>query len=95
MPLEKPTTGKKAALLIAHGSRRDAANQDLAGLADALAARAIYPLVEIAYLELARPPSSKGVPPACDRGPSRFFCCPISFLPVPMSPTTWSGLAAN
>lgn len=55
MPQEKLEAGKKAALLIAHGSRREAANLDLADLADALRARAIYPIVEIAYLELAPP----------------------------------------
>ncbi len=55
MPAEKTANGKGAALLIAHGSRRDAANLDLVGLADALRARAIYPIVEIAYLELAQP----------------------------------------
>lgn len=55
MVQEKSQTGKSAALLIAHGSRLDAANQDLVTLAQELRARRIYPIVEIAYLELAAP----------------------------------------
>ena len=46
---------KRAALLIAHGSRRDEANRDLVQVAHALRSRAIVPIVEIAYLELAEP----------------------------------------
>ncbi len=46
---------KKAVLLIAHGSRRDAANQDLVKLAEMLREREQFPIIEIAYLELAKP----------------------------------------
>jgi sirohydrochlorin ferrochelatase len=42
-------------LLIAHGSRRPEANDDLAKLAEALRARNLYSIVETAYLELAEP----------------------------------------
>ena len=45
----------KAVLLIAHGSRRDAANQDLVKLAEMLRERNLFPIIEIAYLELAEP----------------------------------------
>ncbi|WP_299461798.1 sirohydrochlorin chelatase, partial [uncultured Gimesia sp.] len=45
----------KAVLLIAHGSRRDAANQDLVKLAEMLRERRQFPIIEIAYLELAEP----------------------------------------
>jgi sirohydrochlorin ferrochelatase len=76
MPLEKPTPGKKAALLIAHGSRRDAANADLARLADALRARAIYPLVEIAYLELAVPTILEGGAACVRQGAEQVFLLP-------------------
>jgi sirohydrochlorin ferrochelatase len=76
MPLEKPTPGKKAALLIAHGSRRDAANQDLAVLADALRVRAIYPLVEIAYLELAAPTILEGGAACVREGADQVFLLP-------------------
>lgn len=44
-----------AALLIAHGSRRAAANNDLVQLAQIVRQRKLFPLVEIAYLELAEP----------------------------------------
>ena len=44
-----------AVLLIAHGSRRDEANRDLARLAEQVQARGEYAIVEIAYLELAEP----------------------------------------
>jgi sirohydrochlorin ferrochelatase len=55
MAEEKPANTRSAALLIAHGSRLEAANQDLVTLAEQLRARDIYPIVEIAYLELAEP----------------------------------------
>lgn len=45
----------KAVLLIAHGSRRAAANQDLVQLAEMLRERNRFPIIEIAYLELAEP----------------------------------------
>ncbi|HEY2253692.1 MAG TPA: CbiX/SirB N-terminal domain-containing protein [Planctomycetaceae bacterium] len=44
-----------AVLLIAHGSRRSEANDDLLNLAEVLRARQIYPIIETAYLELAEP----------------------------------------
>ncbi|WP_232100929.1 sirohydrochlorin chelatase [Gimesia fumaroli] len=50
----------KAVLLIAHGSRRDAANQDLVTLAEMLRERNLFPIIEIAYLELAEPTIPEG-----------------------------------
>tara|TARA_R110002095_G_scaffold138534_1_gene120275 strand:- start:243646 stop:244056 length:411 start_codon:yes stop_codon:yes gene_type:complete len=50
----------KAVLLIAHGSRRDAANQDLVKLAEMLRERKLFPIIEIAYLELAEPTIPEG-----------------------------------
>jgi sirohydrochlorin ferrochelatase len=47
-------------LLIAHGSRRPEANADLADLADRLRVRGRYPVVEVAYLELAEPTIAEG-----------------------------------
>lgn len=44
-----------AVLLIAHGSRRAEANDDLVQLAEILRARDLYSIVETAYLELAEP----------------------------------------
>ena len=48
-------TAFDAVLLIAHGSRRPEANDDLAQLAEILRRRGTCPIVEIAYLELASP----------------------------------------
>jgi len=47
--------GPAAVLLIAHGSRRKEANDDLARLAGILRAKQLYAIVETAYLELADP----------------------------------------
>jgi sirohydrochlorin ferrochelatase len=49
-----------AVLLIAHGSRRVEANDDLLRLAEMIRAKDLYPIVATAYLELAAPdiPSS-------------------------------------
>lgn len=44
-----------AVLLIAHGSRRASANDDLVRLADIIRRLGAYPIVEIAYLELTEP----------------------------------------
>jgi sirohydrochlorin ferrochelatase len=44
-----------AVLLIAHGSRRTEANDDLVRLASLIRGKGQYPIVEIAYLELAEP----------------------------------------
>jgi len=47
-----PTT---ALLLIAHGSRRREANEDLSFLAEQLQREGPYPVVQISYLELSEP----------------------------------------
>jgi sirohydrochlorin ferrochelatase len=44
-----------AVLLIAHGSRRAEANDDLVGLAEILRGKQVYPIIQTAYLELAEP----------------------------------------
>ena len=44
-----------AVLLIAHGSRRAEANDDLVRLAEILLAKQLYPIVETSYLELVEP----------------------------------------
>lgn len=49
-----------AVLLIAHGSRRAEANDDLVRLAAMLRSRGTYSIVEIAYLELAQPDIESG-----------------------------------
>ena len=49
-----------AVLLIAHGSRRTNANDDLARMAEEVREQGPYPLVEISYLELAQPSIPEG-----------------------------------
>ena len=44
-----------AVLLIAHGSRRAEANDDLARLAEILHGQHVFPIIQTAYLELADP----------------------------------------
>jgi sirohydrochlorin ferrochelatase len=73
---EYPACGKRAALLIAHGSRRDAANHDLVELAEVLRARALYPIVEIAYLELAQPTIPDGGLACIRQGADYVFLLP-------------------
>lgn len=65
-----------AVLLIAHGSRRQAANDDLIRLAETLAARGIYPIVESAYLELASPDIATGGARCVERGATRVRMLP-------------------
>jgi len=60
MTAEKQAQPRTAVLLIAHGSRRDAANRDLAELAERIRARGLYPIVELAYLELTSPTIPEG-----------------------------------
>ena len=50
----------QAILLIAHGSRRASANEDLAWLAEQVRTRRPGAIVEIAYLEIAGPDISAG-----------------------------------
>lgn len=59
---------KSAILLIAHGSRRAAANADLVKLADLVRARRPDEIVEIAYLELTEPTIPQGAARCVERG---------------------------
>jgi sirohydrochlorin ferrochelatase len=54
------TDPTKALLLIAHGSRKPEANADLEYVADAMRVRGRYPVVRVAYLELAEPTIAAG-----------------------------------
>jgi sirohydrochlorin ferrochelatase len=58
----------RAALLIAHGSRRAEANADLVQLAELVRARGTFDLVEIAYLEVAEPDIPAGAKRCVERG---------------------------
>jgi sirohydrochlorin ferrochelatase len=59
-----------AVLLIAHGSRRDEANQDLTRLADTLRATHMYRTIQTAYLELAQPDIARAAEECVAAGPA-------------------------
>ncbi len=67
-PADTNTMHTTAVLLIAHGSRRPAANDDLAQLAEVVKSRRPDALVEIAYLELAAPDIALGGQRCVERG---------------------------
>ena len=65
-----------AVLLIAHGSRRQSANEDLARLKRSIAERSAYCVVEIAYLEIAEPTIPEGAARCVERGAKRVLMLP-------------------
>lgn len=65
-----------AVLLIAHGSRRAEANQDLVRLRDLVSERRRYPVVEISYLELAEPTIEQGAARCAARGAQQVLMLP-------------------
>ena len=69
-----------AVLLIAHGSRRQEANDDLLRLADAVRKRDRYLMVEVAYLEIADPTIPEGARRCIEQG-----ACQILMLPYFLS----------
>jgi sirohydrochlorin ferrochelatase len=69
-------TGPTALLLIAHGSRNAAANDDLFALAERLAERGEYPIVEPSFLELAEPDILAGGARCSERGAARVLMIP-------------------
>lgn len=69
-------TPRIAVLLIAHGSRRQAANDDLSQLAAILRGRGLYPIVETAYLELVPPDVPSAAARCAAQGASRVKMLP-------------------
>jgi sirohydrochlorin ferrochelatase len=65
-----------AILLIAHGSRHQAANDDLHALAARIAARGEYRIVEPCFLELAKPDIATGASTCVARGANRVLMVP-------------------
>jgi sirohydrochlorin ferrochelatase len=65
-----------AVLLIAHGSRRSDANQDLVELAQQLRMRSGYAIVEASYLELAEPTIEQGGRACVEQGARRVMLLP-------------------
>lgn len=74
--MDSSSPGQTAVLLIAHGSRRAAANQDLQQLAELVAARGGYALVQVSYLELAQPDIPAGGRLCVERGANRVLMMP-------------------
>ena len=66
--MTSPSSAPVAVLLIAHGSRRKEANDDLLQLADLLRAKGLFPIVETAYLEVTAPDIPTGAARCVDRG---------------------------
>ena len=65
-----------AVLLIAHGSRRQAANDDLVKLAELVRERGAYSVVEIGYLELAEPTIPQGIARCVEQGAQQVLMLP-------------------
>jgi sirohydrochlorin ferrochelatase len=65
-----------AILLIAHGSREPAANDDLRDLAARLSATGSFPIVEPCFLELAEPDILAGGDRCVERGAGRVLMIP-------------------
>jgi len=70
------SSGPTAVLLIAHGSRHQAANEDLYAMAARFAARGDYPIVEACFLELADPDIASGGSRCVARGATRVLMIP-------------------
>jgi sirohydrochlorin ferrochelatase len=74
--MSEPSTSHTAVLLMAHGSRRQNANDDLAKLAEIVRARGPYRLVEIGYLELAEPSIPAGAQACVEQGADTVLMLP-------------------
>ncbi|MFM7319197.1 MAG: sirohydrochlorin chelatase [Isosphaeraceae bacterium] len=66
----------KAVLLIAHGSRRQEANQELVDLAQRLQGQLAYEIIEPSYLELAEPDIVAGGSACVAKGASSVLMVP-------------------
>ncbi len=75
-PRTTATLGRTAVLLIAHGSRQQAANDDLHELAGRLTVGGAYPIVEACFLELAEPDIPNGGERCVSRGATRVLMIP-------------------
>ncbi len=72
---------RTALLLIAHGSRRPEANADLEYVADRLRERGRYPVVQVSYLELAKPDIEGGGARCVDAGATDVILLPYFLSP--------------
>jgi sirohydrochlorin ferrochelatase len=76
MAAPTPAPVRTAVLLIAHGSREHAANDELRDLAARIAARGDHAIVEPCYLELAEPDIPTGAARCVARGATRVLMVP-------------------
>ena len=74
-------TGNSAVLLIAHGSRRAAANHDLVKLAELISQRNCYRIVHVSYLELSSPTIMEGAAACVAEGALRVLMLPYFLSP--------------
>lgn len=75
------TTARTALLLIAHGSRRAEANEDLVHLAAAIRERQQYAFVQTAFLELAEPTIADGGRICVEQGAHLVILLPYFLAP--------------
>ena len=76
MTFDQSQATQTAVLLIAHGSRRPAANHDLVELAEQVRERGPYAVVEVGYLELAEPTIPQGAARCVAAGVERVLLLP-------------------
>jgi len=72
---------RTALLLIAHGSRRAAANAELEAVAERMRERGRYPVVQVSYLELAEPGIEAGGAMCVERGATDVVMLPYFLSP--------------
>lgn len=72
---------RTALLLIAHGSRRPEANDDLTHLAAQIQSRNLFAFVQTAYLELAEPAIADGGRMCVEQGAERVILLPYFLAP--------------
>lgn len=70
-----------AVLLIAHGSRRDEANEDARFVAERIRADGDYAVVETCFLELAEPDIPGGARRCVEAGAQKVFMLPFFLSP--------------
>jgi sirohydrochlorin cobaltochelatase len=78
---ERSTPGPLGLLVVGHGSRRDAANETLLAVADAVAGRLPGWVVEPAFLEIARPTIADGWAALVAAGCARVIVHPYFLYP--------------
>jgi sirohydrochlorin ferrochelatase len=71
----------RSILLIAHGSRRAEANDELVAVAAALRRRGRFPAVQVAYLELAEPTIAEGGARCVEAGATEVILLPFFLSP--------------